>query len=68
MTKPKNLGQAPETTGNSLQRRRMLIFGVGLMGRGDIPSLRRGSRADLKMERYLNAIGAAWGGQTTALI
>jgi hypothetical protein len=36
------------------------------IGGFNIPSLRRGSRADQKMQRYLNAIGAAWGGQTTA--
>jgi hypothetical protein len=28
------------------------------------PPLRRGSRADPSMQRYLIAIGAAWGGQT----
>jgi len=32
---------------------------------GDIPSFKEGSRADLKMQRYLIVIGAAWGGQTT---
>ena len=32
----------------------------------NIPSLRRGSRADLRMQRYLMVIGAAWGGQTTS--
>jgi hypothetical protein len=28
------------------------------------PPARRGSRADLRMQRYLKVIGAAWGGNT----